>query len=127
MSEQINENAKMPEAKKHWRLLTDKSFIVGDMITKDVTLTIKSVEKGEVQTKGGKEMKPIISFEETKLKMIANITNLKTIAKVCGSPFTENWIGKKITLYSLEAVFFGEKQKALRVREPERNIKPIQS
>ena len=48
--------------------------------------------------------------------MICNATNAKTITKVAGSPYIEDWKGVKIALYSEEVSAFGETVDALRVR-----------
>ena len=49
-------------------------------------------------------------------RSICNATNAKTITKVIGSLYIEDWQGSKIQLYSAEVSAFGETVDALRVR-----------
>src|SRR5262245_41739846 len=50
---------------------------------KDVTLTIAAVAIEELKMKGGvKERKPVVSFEETKKKLVLNKTNADSIAEM---------------------------------------------
>jgi hypothetical protein len=49
--------------------------------------------------------------------MILNATNQKTMTKLFGSPFIEDWAGQKMTLYVARIRAFGETVDALRVRE----------
>ncbi len=110
--------------KNHWRTLTNKSYLVGELLDgKETTLTIKRVTKEEIQNQKGKEIKPVIVFEETELKMVVNVTNLKSISKVLGTPFIDEWIGGKITLVPTKGRWFGEDQVALRIKMDYSNIK----
>ncbi len=65
-----------------------------------------TVAEFEELDKDGKQQKP----------MILNVTNCKTIAKVHGSPYIENWIGKKIQVYATTVKAFGEMHECLRIR-----------
>ena len=50
--------------------------------------------------------------------MIMNKTNCKIIEKIYGTPYIEDWIGKKIQIYVQKGVkAFGEIVDALRIRE----------
>ena len=114
----------METKKTHWRKLTNKEFIVGEMLDgKEVTLVIKSVAVEELQNKQGKENKPVIRFNGTDQKLVLNVTNLKTISKVLKTPFIEEWTGQKITLIPIKGTFFGEEQEVIRIKKDYSNIK----
>lgn len=84
----------------------------------DKTLTIKDVLEQEVRSKdSGTEMKLTIQFQETELPMIINRTNADMIAKVTGSNYTGDWIGKKIVVGSSKIRAFGDVFDAIRVRD----------
>ena len=89
------------------------SFATGDQI-----LTIKDVLEQEVRSKdSGTEMKLTVKLEETDLPMIINRTNADMIAKVTGSNYTGDWIGKKIKVGSSRIRAFGDVFDAIRVRD----------
>lgn len=80
-------------------------------------LTIKSVGEETVKNAQGSEQCLVIHFEEKELPMITNSTNCKSITKIYGSPYIEDWIGKKIQIYAKKVQAFGETVEALRIRE----------
>ena len=83
----------------------------------DMTLTItKAGKESFTGTSGKKEDGLLIYFAEPVKPMICNATNAKTISKVAGSPYVEDWKGTRISLYSQEVSAFGETVDALRVR-----------
>jgi len=111
-------------SKTHWRKVAGKEYLVGEQLDgKDVTLTIKSVVKETLQNAKGKEVKPVITFEKTDLKLVVNVTNMKAIAKVLGTPFIEEWAGQQITLTPVKGTFFGEEQEVVRIKQNYSNIK----
>jgi tRNA splicing ligase len=111
--------------KTHWRTIAGKEYLVGEeLLGKEVPLTIKEVKIEELQNQKGKENKPVASFEGTERKLVLNITNMKTIAKVLGTPFTEEWAGKQITLIPVSGRFFGEDQIVVRIKQDYSSIKP---
>lgn len=83
---------------------------------KDVTVTISKVEAGTITgSKGKKDKKPLVSFEGKQLKLGLNKTNGKTIAAMYG-PNTDEWIGKRISLYATTTEFGSETVECIRVR-----------
>lgn len=85
----------------HYKALYDKEYLGSWDLPpgKDATVTIEKVVAGELDNgKGKKNKKPIISFVGKEKKFVANVTNAKTIAGMYGN-MTEDWIGKRITLY----------------------------
>ena len=49
--------------------------------------------------------------------MILNRTNCKTISKVCGSPYIEQWTGHRIQIYATTTRMAGETVECLRIRD----------
>lgn len=79
-------------------------------------LTIKNVELEELGQGKNKQEKPILSFREPDTKeMVLNKTNAATIAKLYGDD-TDDWIGKKIELYTMDVESFGEMVGAIRIK-----------
>lgn len=94
------------------RWLSAKDFAEGE--TK--TLTIRNVEIEVFEKDGEKKSKPILSFREKDMKeLVLNKTNAQTIAAMHGDD-TDDWLGKKITLYVTEVEGFGKLQPAIRVK-----------
>jgi hypothetical protein len=55
------------------------------------------------------EMKWAVRFQEFKKPMVLNGTNIQLLAKACESEDTDDWIGKKVTIYTDPNVTFGGK------------------
>lgn len=89
------------------------SFADGDQI-----LTIKDVLEQEVRNKdNSSEPKLTVQFEETDLPLVLNRTNADMIARVTGTSFTGDWIGKKIKVGTSKVRAFGDVWDAVRVRD----------
>lgn len=101
-----------------YRLLFPNDYIAAhDLRGKDVTKTIKGVAVEELRlTGGGKEKKPVISFSDTKKRLVLNKTNAKSIASLHGND-TAGWIGKKIALFPTTTLFGRNTVECVRVRE----------
>ena len=95
-----------------------------DGVVDEVTLTIKSVSQRRVKGEDGREDDcVVIEFEETtkdgvQVKpMVCNKTNCKVIEEIYKTPFIEQWIGKKITIYVQQGIRVGRTYKpGLRIR-----------
>lgn len=85
-----------------------------DLEEADVIVTITGCEIEELGKE--KERKPVLTFRGTDKKMVLNKTNWQTIAKVLGTDETDEWIGKRITLFTAQVESFGETVLAIRVR-----------
>lgn len=85
-----------------------------DLNGSDVTVTIKTVIMEEM---GGQEAeeKPVVIFEKATKGMVLNKTNAMIISGLYG-PDTEQWAGKRITIYSAKVKAFGAVHDAIRVR-----------
>lgn len=101
----------------HWKSMTDRDYIFAfDLNGKDVTVTIAKVEAGQIASNGGrKAKKPIVYFEGTEKGFPLNSTNARTIASLY-TPYTEKWLGQKITLFPTTTQMGGETVECIRVR-----------
>ena len=99
-----------------YRSMYDRQYIGHwDLEGKDVTVTIKTVRKGELQNEKGKSKKPILYFEGKEKGYVCPITCSKIIASMYGNK-TEDWIGQRITLYATKCDAFGQTVDCIRVR-----------
>lgn len=104
--------------KVHWKKLTNPDYLGAYALDpdEDVILTIKSVAKERFTGTSGKvEEGLVVHFEEDK-PLICNKTNAKAISKAVGSPYLNDWIGKRIACYIAKVDAFGERVEAVRVR-----------
>lgn len=107
-------------SKTHWKKLNNPDFLGAYALEpgEDLIATIDYAKEEQfVGTGGKKDEGLVIHFAEREIKpMICNATNAKMITKVTGSPYIEDWRGRKIQLYSSEVSAFGDTVEALRVR-----------
>ena len=85
-------------------------------------VTIDGVEMAELGQGKDKETKPVVSFKELEKGLVCNKTNCNTIHKLTGSDDTDNWVGHKIKLITLEVDFQGTMTNAIRV-----STKPVKA
>lgn len=105
--------------KTHWKNNYNYDYLGSYSLPdgKDLTLTISKTAKEKViGANGKKEDCFVVYFKDADKPMILNRTNAKTITKVTGSPFIEDWVGKQIILGVDTVSAFGESVEALRVR-----------
>jgi len=105
----------------HYRKLFKSNYIAAHDLEgrDDVHATIREVRMDEVQVpqKDEAEIKPVLYFQGGSKGFILNRTNGDTIAKLHG-PDTDDWIGKRITLYVQGNVkAFGKSWDVIRVRD----------
>lgn len=121
----------MSESKTHWKNNFDYTYLGGYSIEdKDLELTISKVQNEMVKGQSGRdESCMVIYFEELDKGMICNKTNAKTITTVHGTPYIEEWPGKKILLGTERVSAFGETTDALRIRQikPKTKVDPTQA
>ncbi len=72
-----------------------------------ITVTIKNYSIENIRTQSGTTKKGVLHFSEDVKPWIVNKTKLKPIVNKYGFE-TDNWIGKKITLYFDPLVKFGK-------------------
>lgn len=106
----------------HYKKLVNPDYLGAYSLDpgKDMVLTIESVNKETITVHKGKEEDLTVArFKENQKPMILNVTNCKTIADVYGTPYIENWSGKKIQIYATEVKFGSDMVEALRIRPTE--------
>lgn len=108
-------------SKTHWKKVVSDPTYIGEADFEpgeEKVLTIASVaEKETIVTQEGKSTKAVVHWAENEKAMILNVARSKAISKVVGSPYFEDWVGKKVQLYIDNKVkAFGEIVSAVRVR-----------
>ena len=105
--------------KTHWKKYTNPDYLGAYAFQQgeEKTVTIKEVKREMVfnPSGSGKEECTVAHFVEDVKPLILNTTNCKTIAKVWGTPYIEDWAGRKITLKVKRISAFGEMVDAVRV------------
>ena len=111
----------MAKTKTHWKLRHNFNYLGAYSLPdgKDIILTIKELNPEKIKGTGGREEDGFVCHvAEPQKPMIMNKTNCKIIEKIYGTPYIEDWIGKKIQIYVQKGVkAFGEIVDALRIRE----------
>lgn len=105
--------------KTHWKKLYNPNYLGAWSLEegKDIILTIKSVALEMVTGSDGKKYEcTVIKWVQNQKPMILNKTNAKTIAKLCDSPYIEDWPNTSIQLYADKVKAFGDIVEALRIR-----------
>lgn len=117
----------MATAKTHWKNVGDNNNYLGSYsfndVVKEVVVTIDKIESQEVTSPVGKKELCIVAlFKETEVNgikikpMILNATNCKRIEELYGSPYIEDWAGKRIIIMKTMTDFAGEKVPCLRIK-----------
>jgi hypothetical protein len=99
--------------------MVESKYLKQGDVPDDIVVTIVKVGKGNIAKEGDEpEYKWMIRFEEFKKAMIINQTNIKRLARACKSEETNDWVGKKVTLYTDPDVeFAGNVVGGLRIKE----------
>jgi hypothetical protein len=98
-------------------IFPSKYVKAADLQGRTVTLTIKSLAVEEMQTHDGKpERKPVLYFERATKGLVLNRTNAMAIAALYGDE-SDDWRGKRISIYPTRVKAFGAMQDAIRVKE----------
>ena len=100
-----------------FRSMYDRDYVYAfDLLGKDVTVTIASVEAATLTGQGGrKTKKPVVHFEGRDKGLALCKTNAKTIAALYTND-TDQWVGKKITMYPTTTMFGAETIECIRIR-----------
>jgi len=91
-------------------------------IATDLIVAIKSIARKEVIGQDGKKDMCMVAEIHNNKPLILNATNQKTLVKLTGSPFIENWINKPFTLFVATIKVAGEPTECLRIRPTSPNI-----
>lgn len=107
----------------HWKKLHNPNYIGAYALQPGeepiYTIDRVTIEK-VVGSDGKKEECCVMYFREKGVKpMILNVTNSKTLAKLYGTPFIEEWTGRHVQLYAAVVSAFGAEVEALRIRPKE--------
>jgi hypothetical protein len=87
-------------------------------VEEDRVVTVVKVGKANVARENDEpEYKWLIRFQEFNKPMVLNSTNIKRLAKACGSEETDDWIGKQVVLFvDPDVEFAGNVVGGLRIR-----------
>ncbi len=106
------ETAPMPNLNE---MYPSKWLKAADCDDGDLIVTIRDVGQEYVGQEGEADQKWVIYFHEVEKGLILNKTNSRAIAKLHGES-TDDWIGKRIALFSMEVQFKQDVVPAIRVR-----------
>ena len=88
--------------------MTQSKYLKQSDVDGEMVVTITKVGQGNLAKEGEPaEMKWMVRMAEFDKPMVINATNIKRLAKACGSDDTDDWTGKKATLYVDHDVEFG--------------------
>jgi len=109
------------ETKTHYKKLRNPNYIGSyELMTGgepiELVVVIEKAIKEMVQN-GDKKEEAMVVYLIGHKPMIVNSTNAKAITSATGSPYIEDWTGKKLTLYVARIKAFGETVDALRVKK----------
>lgn len=82
-------------------------------LSKATVVTIASVEVEEI----GDDTKPVLHFKGSDKGLVLNKTNANIISEVLGTEETDEWIGKKISIYPTKTEFQGKRVACIRVSD----------
>ncbi len=97
-------------------IFPSKYVKAADLQGRTVTLAIKELRVEEMGHGTEKERKPVLYFERATKGLVLNRTNAMIIAGLYGDE-SDDWLGKRISLYPARVKAFGEMQDCIRVRE----------
>lgn len=113
--------------KTHWKKLTNPDYLGSYDFAQgeERIVTVKSISRKVVKGPDGKEEEcTICHFVEPYKPMILNATNCKSITKLNGSPFIEEWTGQQFKIIVVKVKAFGDIHDALRIKS-EKVVKPV--
>lgn len=111
--------------KTSWKTLVDwKSLSSSSLIEDEKKLIIKSINKEEIISTGGrKSIVAVCRFANSELPMVLNKTNMRTIENMFGTDKIEDWYGKEIIIYVEKGIKFGkELVSGLRIKQTPKRI-----
>lgn len=111
--------------KTHWKRLINPDYIGAYMVAEDTVVKIEKVTRQLVKGEGGKSEECTVAHLAGTKPFILNRTNSKMIAKLYGSPYIEDWVGKTITLYPTTTKVAGETVECLRIRPTKPTAKVV--
>lgn len=111
--------------KTHFRKAFDSPYLSSADITEPTVLTVRRVTLEIDKTKKTKDRFNTAYFAEKELRpgetlkpMILNAGNSKTMKRITGSPFIDDWVNVTVTVYVDPNVKFGKEiMEGLRIRD----------
>lgn len=83
----------------------------------EVSVTIKDVRLEKLTSREkGEEDKPVIFFKELEKGMVCNKTNWGICEKLFDSKESDDWLGNRITLITVDVDAFGDVVRAIRIK-----------
>jgi hypothetical protein len=106
--------------------MRESKFLKQSDVGAGALLTVESIDQHNVAKEGADpEMKWCMSFTECEKPLVLNSTNIQLSQNIFGSDDTDDWVGKKIVLYTDPNVSFqGKLVGGIRVRAPKVAAKP---
>lgn len=97
------ETQKTEQKKTHWKTLKNPNFIGAytliEMGVQELEVTIQSFRRERVPNERGELVEASLLYIEGRKPLWLNTVNQQTISRVLGTPFVQDWVGKKITLF----------------------------
>ena len=104
----------MPTNMEYDDIYKNRWIKADDIGDEDLILTIKDVNAEEVGA--DKEMKLVLTFKDQEKGLALNKTNAENLKDRFGAT-PNDWIGKKIALYTTEVDYAGKTTLAVRIRK----------
>lgn len=80
--------------------MVESKYLKQSDVHDEMVVTITKVGKRNIAREGdAPEYKWMVALKEFSKPMVLNSTNIKRLAKACQSDDTDDWIGKRVTLY----------------------------
>ena len=94
-------------------LFPSKYAKAADLDEGPVQVTIRAISEEDV----GDGAKPVVHFDDYK-PLVLNLTNGRTIASICGSEDSKDWVGHSVELFATTTDFRGKLVPCVRIRRP---------
>lgn len=107
--------------------MLESKFLKKEDVGAGALMTVEGCAQHNVAKQGADpEMKWCLSFEESDKPLVLNSTNIQLCQRVFGSDDTDEWIGKKIVLFTDPNVSYaGKIVGGIRVRAPKTKPMPV--
>ena len=106
--------------------MREAKFLRKEDVGRGALGTIASCVQRNVAKDGADpEMKWCLTFQEMDKPLVLNATNVQICEQICGSDDTDDWVGKRIVLYTDPNVSYqGKLVGGIRVRAPKPSVAP---
>jgi hypothetical protein len=108
----------MADKLTHWKKLQNPDYLGSYDFQpgEERIVTIESVKREMITGPEGKKEECTVVYLVGSKPLILNATNGKAITKAIGTPYVQEWGGKRVTLHVQKIKAFGEMVDALRVK-----------